>query len=304
MDSLAEIVAGSPKIGHKLSLYEALKLFETVSSQESVEHLENFLVFQVLRAVEMEILGSDTLVDIALHPGIYKGSERKIIQRHLDALLGEAPLSLVDHFQKLVMSGVAGSSTKQSIKPHEQSVFRQTRKEARQLRCFCCGYHFTRADLGPDRLELATELDFELAENKLSRRIRDPWKPNSESQLELDHWIPEAGLGPTNAGNLRTLCKFCNTRKFIWRWPAEALSQTVAAALLTLGDSNSGRGHRAATHAVFFSIATAGKCGVCGALPQTTELTLGVKNRMKQVTVPWKLRTVCYGCYDPADPGL
>ena len=191
--------------------------------------------------------------------------------------------------------------TKFSARVFDEEVLRRHRTESERLRCLDCGYHFTEADLGRTRLDIAKEFGFIFARHKLARRLRDPWKPATKTSLSVDHLIPEAGLGPTIPENLRIVCQFCNKEKQIYRWPGEANGRDIASAMLALGDPK--RGLWAVHAATYIAIIDGGgRCSQCGRTTEDIELTAcPLYRRGTSATVPWDMQVFCYECYDPAD---
>lgn len=299
-DLLAAVSSGSPAVEGS-DLEDLLRVLAEVTSEDAAALVRRRLSEQVLRTIEVGMLADPAIVDMALNPGLYLGREVEILATRLRALLNqEPPSALVSHLRELVLSRAAGAESKVSVRGFELDVLRRHRDSTSALRCLDCGYHFTEGDLGQTRLEAAQELGFVFAKAKLARRLRDPWKPADKTQLTIDHIVPEAGLGPTATKNLRIVCKFCNAEKRIYRWPGEASGRDVAAAMLALGDPN--RGLWAARASTYVAIVEGDRaCADCGAAATVTELTARpLRPRGASATLPWHLRPVCYGCYDPA----
>jgi hypothetical protein len=299
---LASAVAATLPAVDGSELDDLLFLFERVTHATAASALKRHLCQQILRAVEVAILADPIIVDIALNPGLYLGRETTILETHLTEMLGERPSAiLVRHLRSLVLSDAAGAGQKASAGGFDQEVLLRYRRSSEWLRCLDCGYHFVEADLGQIRLELARELKFVFADTKLARRLRDPWKPASESGLSVDHLIPEAGLGATEPKNLRVICRFCNKEKRIYRWAGETASRDVASAMLALGSPE--RGVWAARAATYSAIVDAGRhCSRCERAAGEVELTARpLYGRGRSATVPWEMLAVCYDCYDPAD---
>lgn len=299
-DLAAAVSLESPAVEGS-DLEDLLALLASVAGVDAVTAVRRRLSQQVLRSIEVGILADVGVVDIALNPGLYLGREIQALTERLRILLGqEPPEPLVHHLRGLVLSRAAGAEGKTPVRVFESDVLRLYRRSSERLKCLDCGYHFVEGDLGQARLELARNLGFVFASEKLARRLRDPWKPGDKSELSLDHLVPEAGLGPTAPENLRVVCRFCNGEKRIYRWPGEASGRDVAAALLALGDPKHGAwAARASTYVAILE--GEGTCGECGRTTDEVELTARpLLPRGSSPTVPWQLRPVCYECYDPA----
>lgn len=296
----AGLVEDSPTVDGA-DLDDLLALFEVATSAHSVAILRRRLAQQVLRALEISLLSDGALIDIALNPGLYLGQETNILTERLTELLGSAPpFPVIRHFRMLLLSRSAGAGRKASLGSFDNEVLRRHRLRNERLRCSDCGYHFIEADLGQARLQVAHDLGYIFANEKLARRLRDPWKPSAASNLTVDHIIPEAAFGPTDPDNLRIVCRFCNEEKKIYRWAGEAMPRDVAAALLSLGEPSRGLWAARATTYVAI-IESGGKCLKCDQSVDKTELTAHpALRRGTSGTAPWDMRAVCYECYDPA----
>jgi hypothetical protein len=299
-DLVAALADERPAVGHE-DLDDLLDIFGFVAGTKALASLRRSLSEQVLRAIEISLLSDSVVIDVALNVELYLGREWDILSSRLSEILGaQAPPTLVRHVRALALSKAAGASRKAPLGSHEVEVLRRHRAAAAELRCSYCGYQFVQADLGQTRLDYARELGFGLADEKLARRLRDPWKPAAKSALTIDHVIPEAGLGPTEPENLRVTCQFCNTEKRIYRWAGEAGPRDVAAALLSLGDIS--RGLWAARATTYVAIlASGGGCSDCGRTVGDAELTgRPLARRGASATAPWAMTAACYECYDPA----
>ena len=283
-------------------LDDLLKLFASVAGAPAELTLRRRLGQQILRAVEIALLDDQNILDIALNPGLYLGRETSILTERLGTLTGGQPAAeLVRHLRGLVLSRVAGAAHRAALGPFETRVLERHREQFDMLRCLDCGYHFVEEDLGQSRLDLARSLGFEFAPEKLARRLRDPWKPstNDHTRLSIDHIIPVAGLGPTDLGNLRVVCRFCNGEKRLYRWAGEAFPRDVAASFLALQPSSTAWAAQAGTYIAILD--SGGICSICGAQNRDVELTARPRDsRSNSSTAPWHMQAVCYRCYDPS----
>jgi 5-methylcytosine-specific restriction endonuclease McrA len=299
-DLVAAVSLESPAVEGS-DLEDLLTLLASVAGVDAVTAVRRRLSEQVLRSIEIGLLADAGVVDIALNPGLYLGREVQVLTDRLRGLLDqEPPEALVHHFRGLVLSRAAGAEGKVPVRAFESDVLRLYRRSSERLRCLDCGYHFVEGDLGQTRLDLARDLGLVFAKEKLSRRLRDPWKPGDKTELSIDHLVPEAGLGPTAPENLRIVCRFCNGEKRIYRWPGEASGRDVAAALLALGDPK--HGTWAARASTYVAIVEGERtCAECGRTSDEVELTARpLFPRGTSTTVPWQMRSACYECYDPS----
>lgn len=286
-----------------LDLVELFRQIETLSSI-AAGNVRASIATIALRSLEMAILCDHKILDMSLNPSAFLGADEGMLRRRMEELLGNesAPDSLVSHLLMQIRSGTAGATSKTKAEVHFGDVVDRhpASVTSKEFRCQACGYHFTKADLGEVRQRIVLEAGLTLAPQKLARRIRDLWKPAKFTECTLDHIVPEAGLGGTLATNLRILCKFCNHQKQLYRWPGETLARSVAASFLALGDSET-RGHWAVQAAAYVAIHQVGECVDCGATRGETELTATTEGaRGTEPALPWRMRCVCYDCFDPS----
>jgi hypothetical protein len=260
----------------------------------------------LLRSIEMGVFADEKVMGLVRNPNVYVGYESSIISEVLDRALGSSSPDEVRYFVTLVRSRVAQTAQKANYADRFlEEILRRDFEPGSELRCLSCGYHFEQTDMRSSRHEVVREVGLALApENRvLTGRLRDPWKSSDSNSrvLSIDHVVPDAALGPTDAGNLEVLCGFCNRAKKITVRHQETFPNRVAAALLAV--SGRERGSWAYELAVFFAVQNVPMCAICEEGPKVTELTAIPKNGDRRWTslLPTELST---RCYLHADEGL
>jgi hypothetical protein len=177
---------------------------------------------------------------------------------------------------------------------HFSAVLRELAKEVDELRCACCGYWFTSADVSESRLELVRHHGLGLAGAVAFGRRQDPLKSPTRTSLHLDHILPRSRSGRNDARNLQVYCEFCNGAKLNRRFPAEALSILLDAAQNPTKSDRYYGSQLSVRISVFTTILYAKKCAVCERGPRATELT--ARSLDPNWVSPWTLRCTCYEC--------
>lgn len=264
------------------------------------------LLDMVLRGIEVSILGDEVLINVAQYWDAYAGQREERVAARLTELLGGASSPQLFGY---VMKCLGSSPARQAGKAAPSAsivydVFSQQYQASvsKQLRCTCCGFHFRRSDLGSDRLAIADELGFSLADYLHARRIADPLKPivypnstKSPTDLQLDHITPELSFGWGARDNLRILCQFCNAGKLAYRRPLEPLSPSIAGSLMERSDP----GHSIFRQLMVVSAigAAGGRCERSGRTIDGSELTCvrdATLNYAQISLLPWNVKAVAY----------
>jgi hypothetical protein len=284
----------------KVSLLLA-SLVET--NQIGNAHLRTALLHVLMRAVESYLLADHVVLEVARYPDVYLGRADAVIRERINGLLGiEPPTNLVSHLRKCLTGHMARVGKKAALSlRHVNALFREVASghPRRELRCAICGYHFQRTDMGDDRRELADDIGLVFAEGFDPGRLNDDMKPHKFSRLEVDHVVPEEGLGWTDVDNLQIACQFCNTGRLIFRRSLEPLSTMMAGALSAFPPS---RAHQITRQVIVVSaLRVAGlKCTQCAAPAMDRELTAQLDSDgepARMWCVPWNLRVTCYRCW-------
>jgi hypothetical protein len=158
------------------------------------------------------------------------------------------------------------------------------------LRCKCCGYHFRPSDMSDPRRKIVAECGIQLSQSMRQERIADPVKTMNYTRLHIDHVIPRAAWGPTDASNLQVLCELCNYGKLIFQNGRESISTVLAAAYSLYQSSN-----YSPNRTIFYScLALNGsRCSSCASTSDDSELTV---QPMSEWYTPWTVRISCYDC--------
>lgn len=296
------------EIGHQQLNNVGLSVDEAVEQVLSVgrlggESVRLSVVHVLVRALETFLLADDKLLNIARYRTAFIGTEEEIIRNRLREILHvDPPASVVTHFRKCLTGSAAASPAKTSPnRETERQVLMSTIAEhpQKQLRCAICGYHFTENDIkGAGRREICEESGGQLADAKHPRRLDDELKPREYTRLELDHVVPELGLGWTEKDNLQVLCQFCNNGRLAFRRSLEPLSTLVAG---SLGVFPSGRNHSITRQAASVAAIaqSGGICSNCHKTSNDVELTVRLRTceeGSRLWFVPWNVEVVCYEC--------
>ncbi len=273
----------------------------------TIQHIGNgnlnlALVHVLLRTVETFLLADNALLNIARYPHAYLGRADQVIRSRVEELFGVAPPeSLVSHLRKCLTGHMARVGQKAVITARQVSeLFRHVAAThpRRELRCSVCGYHFQANDVGSTRRDLADAAELVFAPDYDPGRLNDEMKPQDYSRLEIDHIVPEEGLGWDGLDNLQIACQFCNNGRLIFRRPLEPVSTMMAGALSAFPPS---RTHRM-TRQVIVVAALRGagfQCSKCEATTHDRELTAQLRDNgspSRLWCVPWNLEVTCYRC--------
>ena len=227
-----------------------------------------------------------------------------MIRARVEEILGVSPpVTLVNHLRKCLTGHMARVGQKATI-THWQvnELFRHVAisHPRQELRCAVCGYHFQLSDLGAARRELADEAGLLFAADFDPGRLNDDMKPQEYSRLEIDHIVPEEGLGWDSLDNLQITCQFCNFGRLIFRRPLEPVSTMMAGALSAFPPA---RTHRVTRQVIVVSaLRNSGyRCSKCAVTNIERELTAqlrGEEETSRMWCVPWNLEVLCYRCRD------
>lgn len=258
----------------------------------------------LLRTVETFLLADHAMLDIARYPEIYLGTADQVIHSRIVELLGVTPpVALVNHIRKCLTGHMARVGQKAAITDHQVAeVFRRvgTKHPRKELRCSICGYHFQTKDVGQSRRELAEDAGLVFATDFDPGRINDDMKPQEFSRLEIDHVVPEEGLGWHGVDNFQVACQYCNNGRLIFRRGLEPISTMMAGALSAFPST---RSHRITRQVIVVSaLRTSGfRCSLCSASTEDRELTAQLRNEAepsRMWCVPWNLEVSCYRCWN------
>jgi 5-methylcytosine-specific restriction endonuclease McrA len=260
-------------------------------------------VFHVLmRALETALLADNELLHVARFREMLLGRADAHIRKRVQALVGtDPPTTLVSYLRKCLTGDAAQKGEKCPLSLDlAATLFRKVSEvhPRRELRCEVCGYHFRPVDLGPDRLAEARAAELRLAEQLDPGRIGDEFKPQDDTGLEIDHVVPEAGLGWTMPDNLRITCCFCNQGRQFYRRSLEAMSLFVAGSHCCFPEGRSPSSLRRAIAVASFQ-ASGGACQQCHATIANQELTIRQQDaghQMRHWFVPWNTKVLCYRC--------
>lgn len=260
-------------------------------------------VFHVLlRALETALLADNELLHVARFREMLLGRADLHIRQRVQALIGvDPPPSLVSYLRKCLTGDTAHKGEKCSISIDlTATLFRNVSEyhPRRELRCAVCGYHFRAVDLGPERLVAARATELRFADQLDPGRIGDEFKPQDSTGLEIDHIVPEAGLGWTMPDNLRVTCCFCNQGRQFYRRSFEAISLFVAGALCCFPEGRPPSSLRQAIAVASFQ-ASGGRCQKCHATITDEELTIRQQDsthNLRHWFVPWNAKVLCYRC--------
>lgn len=293
-------------------------------------HTSFFLQDEVLSALIESECADALLIDlkarlgetaILCHPKIrriarfweqFLGRQESVIRKALcDIGLSDPPDDLVSFITGCLGSYRARKGFRDKISwDVERSVFEEfaKRRESTELRCEMCGYHFREGDLNSRRAALASEFALDLANSVDPRREGDLFKPVSLdgkdkyfTKLELDHIIPIAALGWSDADNIQILCRFCNSGKLHFLYPFESISPLIASSLGVAYETivNPNR----LSYGVVSTLWSSGRvCSVSGKSSGESELTVCFREREGRVEnewfVPWNLEVRSYDYID------
>lgn len=253
------------------------------------------------RMLETAVLADPSIRDVARYWEMHLGCHEDVVRARLDAI-GVAP---TDAFVRFIVgcldSWHARKSRREAIDPEtEREVFERYRVlRGSQLRCEVCGYHFLEDDLNSRRAGMSSEAGLELGTFLHPGREIDDLKPISSTGmdrhftgLEIDHIVPQVGLGSSRSVNLALLCRFCNLGKSGYLHPLEGLSDFIASSLVSA--YNTTPGAPGATVCIVACLRqSGGVCEVSGGTVSEVELSVRPRSGSKWL-VPWKLQPVSY----------
>lgn len=293
-----------PGLERDANSLQALLRFVAELDDVGVDKINLAVVHLLLRLVETYLLADAKVLDIARYRDAFLGRADQEIERRVQELVGtQPPAILVRHLRKCLFGDTAQSGRKAAISDSAiNEVFQRVSDihPRKEVRCVICGYWFRQDDLGNIRQALATDAGLRLATEFDPGRLNDDMKPAAYSQLEIDHIVPEEGLGWTEIDNLQITCQFCNRGRLIFRRSLEPISTMIAGALSAFPET---RGHRITRQVIVVAaIRSSGStCTRCGATCTDRELTaqLRTDNRDNRMwCVPWNLEVLCYRCRD------
>ncbi len=268
------------------------------------EKFQTAIVHVLLRLLETYILADDQLLNVARYRELLLGQEDQHIEKRLKALFNVTPPPELVSYVRQCLTGNAALSTtgaKQQVTvPVENAVLQRAVQQhpRHELRCTICGFHFLEADAG-SRLAALRNFGAVFASTPEPGRLDDELKPFTYRRLEIDHIVPEEGLGWSDADNLQAACQFCNGGRLIFRRAFEPLSTMVAGALGLYPPS---RPHRITRQVVAVArlLISNGTCTTCGISKQDAELTVQLLDQTLSSRlwyVPWNLDVTCYRCH-------
>jgi hypothetical protein len=299
----------------KVSFVTLLRLHKTILADgDSAVHVG--LSDVLCRLVEVALIRDPVLERLVLRWNALSVAAPDIVRKRTKELTGTQPDdATVTHLVNIL--GGSAAQHGRRVAPYEAylpDLFarRASIHRRKELRCGCCGYHFTALDLNAARQSHAESAGLVLAREVISKRLTDPWKPleiqvpqgdklksRRVTGLTIDHVVPEEGLGWSGAENLDLLCNFCNMGKLAYRWALEPVSMFGAGGF---ADYPSGRAlNKMAQTIVVSALAYSGKrCQACGTDADDAELTVRpiphTEDGMARGFAPWNLSVVCYSC--------
>lgn len=260
----------------------------------------------VLRAVETRLLADPQIQVVASYPSIFLGREAEHVRRRLTELVGGPPPESLVQFVTAVVTGTAARQGRRQPIPFDYAADVLARVVSehprREFRCALCGYHFRRSDLGDERRDVVEGEGGVFATVLVPGRSDDPYKPDVLTRLELDHLVPESGLGWTRPDNLRATCAFCNQTRQMYRRPLESVSMAAVAALCDLREGQSESTLR--TFVAGAAIRHAHVCQRCDSTIVDVELTARPRrgaHPLRLWFVPWIAEVMCYRCLASAE---
>lgn len=301
IEQLLRLIPVNDISNEQLNINEILEAFATVDQLSNTD-LCSAITQVLLRTIETFLLADHRLLEISRYPSAYLGKADKIITERIEFILGVSPPKpLVNHIRKCLTGHIALNGNKGTISAqHVKSLFADVAKKhpRKEVRCSICGYHFQEKDVGSDRLAWAKSLGINFASSYDPGRLNDDLKSKAFSRLEVDHVVPEQGLGWTELDNFQFACQFCNNGRLIFRRPLEAVSTMIAGAMCAFPPT---RPHQITRQVIMVSaIGNANyRCSTCGIDKSDAELTAQVKSGIddnRMWFVPWNLEVTCYRC--------
>lgn len=299
----------------KVDFETLFRLFEIIEA-DGKSPIHAALAEVICRIIEIGLIRDPTL-ELLVHRWTSLSAQAPdLIRKRIVELTGvEAPTRTIQHLVSILGGSAAQRGRRVvSYEAYLPDIFARhaQRHPRKELRCACCGYHFTKADLNPNRQLHAENEQLVLATSTIAVRTSDVWKPisiqipsggkitlRSVTGLTIDHIVPEEGLGWAGADNLEILCNFCNAGKLSYRWALEPISLFGAGGL---ADYPTGRplNKLAQTTIVSALRYSGGKCARCATSIDDTELTVRPRDdhgsHSPRGLTPWNLRVLCYQC--------
>lgn len=275
-------------------LDEQLRVLQAVLDPRAFAGVSECLSSLIDRAIIGRLATDDCFALIRDYPAIYAGeSAKRIDDRLIDLGIDlEARRRLLPQLKRILVRGEALGSRRAPIGDAVvRAVCARLASSGRDtLRCTTCGYHFRPADMSESRRKVAEEFGLRLSLSLRVERIADQIKTASFTGMQIDHIVPRAGWGPTDAINLQVLCELCNQGKLMFHDGFEAISVVLAGAY-SLYISSAYRPNRT----IFYSCMAinGSRCGNChrGA----TDIELTVRPTTEWYT-PWTVDVLCYEC--------
>jgi len=257
-----------------------------------------------MRCIEFSLTCDPVLHNLSRFWDLHLGEQRCIIQNRIRELGHEGDDGLVDYLLEVLSGTAARSGERDGIDRRVERNVIETyadRNCTSELRCECCGYHFRAEDISPRKRAIAVDAGLSLSNFIEPRRLEDDLKPISREgkdrlflRLELDHVIPRLGLGSSTTQNIRLLCSFCNSGKSHYRYPGEAIAESISAsASYAFGTTDSATW--IARTAVTAILMNQRKSEVSDHTYRSSELTVRFRGgTLGQWLVPWNLEVVAY----------
>ena len=268
--------------------------------------LHGALLDTLQRIAETQILSHPRITElVGIWPG-FAGRHEEIVSSALTEILGVKPSHELVRHVRSCLGGAARHkrSSRRYVNVLPEILDRIKDEGIQELRCQCCGYHFRSKDIGSKRMPVVEGL-FELADRLAPGRAGDLYKPvqfgkdSSYLSMNIDHVVPLATLGWSEADNLEILCAFCNFGKLAFRRPLEAISTFAVGALSEFPDN---REFSSLKHQIIVATlrAQGGSCSNCGSNQREREMTVRPTTPSEVTAMhgfsPWNIRTLCYPC--------
>ena len=280
IEQLLRLIPDNDVSAEELNAGEILNAFVAID-QLSDADLGSAFAQVLLRTLETFLLADHVLLEISRYPHAYLGKADQVISDRVNKLLGVAPpQKLVNHLRKCLTGHIALNGSKGTISAqHVKDLFARVATEhpRKEIRCSTCGYHFQEKDVGGDRLNWARNAGLIFAPSYDPGRLNDDLKPEKYSRLEVDHIVPEQGLGWTGLDNFQFSCQFCNVGSLIFRRPLEAISTMVAGSMCAFPPN---RTHQMTRQVIMVSALgnSGNKCTTCGKCVEEVELTVQLRD--------------------------